>query len=78
LANWTESTVNVAGTELVLVEGGSGQPLLVFHDELGYTGWMKWNEELAKERKLMIPQSPKSRALGTARKLKTPTNLSRS
>jgi pimeloyl-ACP methyl ester carboxylesterase len=58
LANWTETTVNVAGTELALVRGGSGQPLLVFHDELGYTGWMTWNEELAKDRELIIPLQP--------------------
>ena len=58
MANWTEDTVNVAGAQLVLVKGGSGQPLLVFHDELGYAGWMKWNEELAKDRELLIPLQP--------------------
>ena len=41
MANWNEETVNVAGTELVLIKGGSGKPLFVFHDELGYTGWMQ-------------------------------------
>jgi pimeloyl-ACP methyl ester carboxylesterase len=58
LANWTEDAVNIAGTELVLVKGGSGRPLLVFHDELGYTGWMIWNEELAKEHEIIIPLQP--------------------
>lgn len=58
MANWTENTANIAGTELVLVKGGSGRPLLMFHDELGYPGWMKWNEELAKERELIIPLQP--------------------
>jgi len=58
LANWNEETVNVAGTELVLIKGGSGKPLFVFHDELGYTGWMQWNEALAKERTLLIPLQP--------------------
>jgi len=58
LANWTETTANIAGTELVLVKGGSGRPLLMFHDELGYPGWMKWNEELAKEREFIIPLQP--------------------
>ncbi|MGQ4808511.1 2-succinyl-6-hydroxy-2,4-cyclohexadiene-1-carboxylate synthase [Candidatus Entotheonellaceae bacterium PAL068K] len=56
--NWSETTARVAGTELALVKGGSGQPLLVFHDELGYTGWMRWNEELAKERELIMPLQP--------------------
>ena len=58
MTNGTENTVNIAGTELVLVRGSSGQPLLVFHDELGYTGWMTWNEELAKGRELIIPLQP--------------------
>jgi pimeloyl-ACP methyl ester carboxylesterase len=58
LANWTETTANIAGTKLVLVRGGSGRPLIMFHDELGYPGWMKWNEELAKERELIIPFQP--------------------
>jgi pimeloyl-ACP methyl ester carboxylesterase len=30
----------------------------MFHDELGYPGWMKWNEELAKEREFIIPLQP--------------------
>jgi pimeloyl-ACP methyl ester carboxylesterase len=58
LANWNEETVNVAGTELVLIKGGSGKPLLIFHDELGYPGWMQWNDSLTKERTLLIPLQP--------------------
>ena len=58
LANWTETTANIAGTELALVKGGSGKPLLMFHDELGYPGWMRWNEELAKDREFLIPLQP--------------------
>jgi pimeloyl-ACP methyl ester carboxylesterase len=58
LANWTETTANIAGTELVLVRGGAGKPLLMFHDELGYPGWASWNDELAKERELIIPLQP--------------------
>jgi pimeloyl-ACP methyl ester carboxylesterase len=58
LANWHEETVDVAGTELALVKGGAGKPLLIFHDELGYPRWMQWNEALAKERTLLIPLQP--------------------
>lgn len=58
MATWREETVNVAGSELVLVRGGQGKPLLVLHDEMGYTGWMGWNEELAKVRELIIPLQP--------------------
>ena len=35
-----EETVSVAGERLAIVKGGSGKPLLIFHDELGYPGWM--------------------------------------
>jgi pimeloyl-ACP methyl ester carboxylesterase len=58
LVNWIEDTLNVAETELVVIRGGSGKPLLIFHDELGYPGWMPWNEALAKERTLLIPLQP--------------------
>jgi pimeloyl-ACP methyl ester carboxylesterase len=46
LANWTETTANIAGTELALVKGGSGKPLLMFHDELGYPGWIRSYRDL--------------------------------
>ncbi|MGE0826996.1 MAG: alpha/beta fold hydrolase [Candidatus Binatia bacterium] len=58
MAQWTESTINVAGTDLTVVRGGTGKPLLMLHDELGYPGWMTWNEELAKEHELIIPLQP--------------------
>ena len=58
MAPWTEATVNVAGTALVMVRGGNGRPLLVLHDELGYPGWMTWNTVLCKERELLIPLQP--------------------
>ena len=58
MANWTETTADIAGTQLTLVRGGTGKPLLMFHDELGYPGWMTWNEELAKNHELIIPLQP--------------------
>jgi pimeloyl-ACP methyl ester carboxylesterase len=58
LAHWTEETIHAAGTDLALVKGGMGQPLLVLHDELGYPGWMTWNAALARERQLLIPLQP--------------------
>jgi pimeloyl-ACP methyl ester carboxylesterase len=53
-----EEIVSVAGAKLVIVKGGSGKPILIFHDELGYPGWMTWNETLAHERTLFIPLQP--------------------
>ena len=58
MATWTEETVKVAGAELAMVKGGAGKPLLVLHDELGFPGWMAWNEKLAQERTLLIPLQP--------------------
>jgi len=53
-----EETVHVAGAQLAMVKGGSGKPLLILHDELGYPGWMTWNETLGHERELFIPLQP--------------------
>ena len=50
--------MKVAGADLTVVRGGKGKPLLMLHDELGYPGWMTWNEELAKDRQLIIPLQP--------------------
>ncbi len=50
--------MRAAGAELVTVKGGSGKPLLILHDELGYTGWMTWNEELAPDHSMLIPLQP--------------------
>jgi len=54
----TEETLRASGIELSIVKGGSGKPLLILHDELGYTGWMTWNERLAEQRTLLIPLQP--------------------
>jgi pimeloyl-ACP methyl ester carboxylesterase len=58
VTNWSEETVKVAGSELALIKGGGGKPLLIFHDELGYPGWMAWNEAFAENRTLLVPLQP--------------------
>ena len=55
---WREETVKVDGSDLIVVRGGSGRPLLILHDELGFPGWLKWNSALAKNRTLLIPLHP--------------------
>ncbi|MGH7931549.1 MAG: hypothetical protein ACREQN_00125, partial [Candidatus Binataceae bacterium] len=55
---WIEETVHVDGTDLVVVRGGKGKPLLVLHEELGWPGWLRWNSALAQNRMLLIPQHP--------------------
>lgn len=56
--SWTEATVEAAGTRLELVKGGTGEPLLVLHDEMGHAGWLRAHESLAQGRTLYIPSHP--------------------
>ena len=53
-----DRTLSTAGAELVVTEGGSGKPLLVLHEELGDPGWLTWQRELAKTRRVITPQHP--------------------
>ncbi|MGH7839927.1 MAG: alpha/beta fold hydrolase [Candidatus Binataceae bacterium] len=66
MAEWTEEVTQVAGTNLAIIKGGTGKPLLVLHEELGHPGWMSWHAALAKEHTLLIPIQP---ALGKSAKI---------
>src|SRR5260370_38471419 len=55
---WKEQTLRVGGSDLTVVQGGTGQPVLVLHEELGDPGWLRWHSELSRNRTLMIPQHP--------------------
>ncbi len=55
---WTEEITHVAGTDLAIIKGGRGKPLLVLHEELGHPGWLNWHSALAQERTLLIPIQP--------------------
>jgi pimeloyl-ACP methyl ester carboxylesterase len=50
--------VEVGTTPVTVLRGGSGAPLLVLHDELGFPGWVQWNRELALNHELIIPLQP--------------------
>ena len=52
---WTEGTTKVAGLDLHIVKGGSGDPLLVLHDEMGQTAPLRYAEELARDFTLHMP-----------------------
>jgi pimeloyl-ACP methyl ester carboxylesterase len=58
MANWNEETIHVGESDLALIRGGTGKPLLIFHDELGYPGWVSWNAALAETRSLLVPLQP--------------------
>ena len=55
---WTERTTQAGGTQVQVVSGGSGAPLLVLHDEMGHPGRMRWHEALAGDFALTIPSHP--------------------
>ena len=55
---WTEETAQVAGTTLNMVKGGSGEPLLILHDEIGHHSWLRFHEALAQHYTLYIPSHP--------------------
>jgi pimeloyl-ACP methyl ester carboxylesterase len=52
------ATLSVAGNEIAVVKGGTGRPLLVLHDELGYAGWLKWHTAMSQTHELHIPIHP--------------------
>ena len=45
--SWTEQFVEVAGSKLQVLKGGTGPPLLVLHGARGNPGWMPYHEALA-------------------------------
>jgi len=51
-------SVKAAKAEIAAVQGGKGKQILILHDELGYPGWMTWNDRLSERRSLIIPQQP--------------------
>jgi len=53
-----ERLVGVGGIGVVTLEGGSGRPLLMLHDELGFPGWMRWNGALADRHRFVVPLQP--------------------
>lgn len=53
-----QQTLRVGENNLTVVQEGSGQPVLVLHEELGDPGWLQWHTELARCHTLMIPQHP--------------------
>jgi pimeloyl-ACP methyl ester carboxylesterase len=66
MAEWTEEVTQVAGSNLAIIKGGTGKPLLVLHEELGHPGWLTWHAALAREHTLLIPIQP---ALGKSAKI---------
>lgn len=48
----------VGDTDVQVTRGGSGRPLLVLHDELGFSGWNTWTASLASTHQVIVPHQP--------------------
>ena len=55
---WTQETIQVAGAELHIIQGGTGDPLLVLHDENGQTPPLRYAEVLSEDFTLHMPSHP--------------------
>ncbi|SVC83311.1 uncharacterized protein METZ01_LOCUS336165, partial [marine metagenome] len=44
---WKEGKTQVAGADLHIIQGGTGDPILVLHDENGQTVPLRYAESLA-------------------------------
>lgn len=54
----TEEVVAVAGERLRLRRGGSGDPLLVLHHDIGSPGWLPFYQRLAERFDVLAPSHP--------------------
>ncbi|MGE3272740.1 MAG: alpha/beta fold hydrolase [Chloroflexota bacterium] len=53
-----DSDVTVAGEPLKLLRGGSGEPVLVLHHDIGNPGWLPFHQRLAKRFDVLAPSHP--------------------
>jgi pimeloyl-ACP methyl ester carboxylesterase len=56
--HFTETMVEVAQTQLYLLNGGTGSPLLVLHGVEGHEGWLSVHEALAQQATVYAPAHP--------------------
>jgi pimeloyl-ACP methyl ester carboxylesterase len=52
------SRVKLYGTEIELIKGGAGQPLVIFHGPWGNPGWLNWLDRLATDFDIFLPTHP--------------------
>lgn len=51
----TEQMVTVAGLQIEILKGGSGDPLVILHRDVGNPGWLPFHEEMASSSTVYIP-----------------------
>lgn len=55
---WSESFVEVAGAKVHLLKGGTGEPLLILHRDVGTHGWLPFYEQMAQRFTVYAPSHP--------------------
>lgn len=55
---WTEETAQVGGADLHIFKGGSGEPLVVLHDELGQVAPLRYADDLSRNFTIHMPGHP--------------------
>ena len=55
---WARRERELAGIQVSVETGGEGEPLLVFHDETGHAGPLRWHEAMARDFAVAIPMMP--------------------
>jgi pimeloyl-ACP methyl ester carboxylesterase len=56
--DYTDTRIEVAGTTLQLLKGGSGAPILVLHGAGGNPGWLPYHRALAQQYTVYAPSHP--------------------
>ena len=54
----TDTLIEVAGTRVQVLQGGSGTPLLVLHGAGGNPGWLPYHQALARQFTVYAPSHP--------------------
>ncbi len=57
-ADFTLENITICNTQIEMLKGGSGDPLLILHGTDGSLGWLKYAQELAEEFTVYIPSHP--------------------
>ena len=57
-AEFTEETVDVGGSKVHMLKGGSGEPLLLLHGAGGNAGWLRYVQALADQYTVYAPSHP--------------------
>ncbi len=53
-----DDVVQIGELPITVLRAGEGRPLLMLHDELGFPGWMRWNQLLGSAHEFLIPLQP--------------------